>query len=68
MMALAKLLDAILKKYAGKTIRLSKILDQIMADLEKKGFAGIPGGPGLSDMAMPRRYELAGCINRYRRR
>lgn len=68
MMAIAKLLDAILKKYAGKTIRLSKILDQVMADLEKKGFAGIPGGPGLSDMAMPRRYELAGCINRYRRR
>ncbi|MDE6567449.1 MAG: ABC-ATPase domain-containing protein, partial [Lachnospiraceae bacterium] len=66
MMAIAKLLDAILKKYAGKQMRLSKVLDQIMADLEEKGFAGIPGGPGLSDMAMPRRYEVAGCVNRYR--
>lgn len=68
MMAIAKLLDAVLKKYAGKQICLTKILDQLMADLDEKGFAGIPGGPGLSDMAMPRRYELAGCINRYRRR
>ncbi len=68
MMAIAKLLDAILKKYAGRQMRLSGVLDQIMADLEEKGFAGIPGGPGLSDMAMPRRYEVAGCVNRYRGR
>lgn len=68
MMAIAKLLDAILKKYAGKQMRLSKVLDQMMADLEEKGFDGMPGGPGLSDMAMPRRYEVAGCVNRYRGR
>ncbi len=68
MMAIARLLDAILKKYEGRQIRLSKVLDQLMADLESEGFAGIPGGPGLSDMAMPRRYEVAGCVNRYRRR
>lgn len=68
MMAIAKLLDAVLQKHAGRQIRLSKVLDQIMAELEKKGFAGMPGGPGLADMAMPRRYEVAGCINRYRRR
>lgn len=68
MMAIAKLLDSILKKYAGKQMRLSGVLDQIMADLEEKGFAGMPGGPGLSDMAMPRRYEVAGCVNRYRGR
>lgn len=68
MMAIAKLLDAVLKNYAGRQIRLSKVLDQIMTELEEKGFAGMPGGAGLSDMAMPRRYEVAGCINRYRRR
>lgn len=68
MMAIAKLLDGILKKHAGKQIRLSKVLDQIMNDLEEKGFAGMPGGAGLSDMAMPRRYEVAGCVNRYRGR
>lgn len=68
MMAIAKLLDGILKKYAGRQMRLSGVLDQIMTDLEEKGFAGIPGGPGLSDMAMPRRYEVAGCVNRYRGR
>lgn len=68
MMAIAKVLDAILKKYDGQQILLSKVLDQIMRDLEEKGFAGIPGGAGLSDMAMPRRFEVAGCVNRYRRR
>ena len=68
MMAIAKLLDGILKKHAGKQIRLSKVLDQIMNDLEEKGFAGMPGGAGLLDMAMPRRYEVAGCVNRYRGR
>lgn len=68
MMAIAKVLDAILKKYDGQQILLSKVLDQIMRDLEEKGFAGIPGGAGLSDMAMPRRFEVAGCVNRYRRK
>lgn len=68
MMAIAKLLDGILKKHAGKQVRLSKVLDQIMNDLEEKGFAGMPGGAGLLDMAMPRRYEVAGCVNRYRGR
>lgn len=66
MMAIAKILDGILRKYAGKRIVLSEVLDQIMHDLEEKGFAGIPGGAGLADMAMPRRYEIAGCVNRYR--
>lgn len=66
MMAIAKLLDGILREYAGQTILLSKILDQVMRNLDSKGFAGIPGGAGLADMAMPRRYEVAGCINRYR--
>lgn len=66
MMAIARLLDGILRKYENQTIRLSEVLDQIMEDLDMKGFAGMPGGESLSDMAMPRRYEVAGCINRYR--
>lgn len=68
MMAIAKILDGILRKYQGKRVVLPEVLDQIMGDLEQKGFAGIPGGAGLADMAMPRRYEVAGCINRYRGR
>lgn len=67
MMAIGKLLDGILKTYAGKTVKLSKILDEIMGELDKKGFAGMPYGQGLADMAMPRRYEVGGCVNRYRK-
>lgn len=68
MMAIGKLLDAILKTYAGKKIALSEILDTVMGELDSKGFAGMPGGQGLSDMAMPRRFEVGGCVNRYRRK
>lgn len=67
MMAIAKILDGILKEYAGRTIKLSAVLDQVMGQLEREGFAGMPGGSSLSDMAMPRRYEINGCVNRYRK-
>lgn len=66
MMAIARILDGILREYEGQMIKLSEVLDKVMNDLDVKGFAGMPGGAGLSDMAMPRRYEVAGCINRYR--
>lgn len=68
MMAIGKLLDGILHTYAGRKVKLSSVLDEIMGELDSKGFAGMPGGQGLSDMAMPRRFEVGGCVNRYRRR
>lgn len=68
MMAIGKLLDGILHSYAGRKVKLSSVLDEIMGELDSKGFAGMPGGQGLSDMAMPRRFEVGGCVNRYRRR
>lgn len=68
MMAIARILDGILRRYEGKRVVLPEILDRIMNELDEKGFAGMPGGIGLSDMAMPRRYEVAGCVNRYRRK
>ncbi|MCH5268759.1 MAG: ABC-ATPase domain-containing protein [Lachnospiraceae bacterium] len=68
MMAIGKLLDGILKTFAGKKITLSKVLDTVMDELDSKGFAGMPGGQGFADMAMPRRYEVGGCVNRYRKK
>lgn len=65
MMAVAAILDGMQQEFAGKKMKLSQMADLIMGRLEKQGFDGMPGGKRLADMAMPRRYEVCGCVNRY---
>lgn len=65
MMAVAAILDGMQQEFAGKKMKLSQMADLIMGRLEKQGFDGMPGEKRLADMAMPRRYEVCGCVNRY---
>lgn len=67
MMGIAKVMDAILTKYDGRSEKLSKVMDACMHDMERNGFDGIPGGAGLADMAMPKKYQIMAAFNRYRR-
>ena len=48
-----------------KTIR--EALNLLLATLEKEGIEGILPGRTVPDLAMPRRQEIAACLNRYRK-
>lgn len=65
MYAIAKSLVYVLEKYAGKTIKVSQVVSELTDALEKKGLDALSIGNG-GDMAMPRAFEIAGCLNRYR--
>lgn len=64
LMAIAKITDYLeQKEFYNET--LSKAVDICLAEIAKSGFGPISGGRVLSDMAMPRKQEICGCINRY---
>ncbi len=46
---------------------LTECVDMLLEQLEKNGFSGICGGGYLpSGLAVPRRQEIFGCVNRWR--
>ena len=51
------------KKYGGRSVEMRAVLDDVMEQLAKKGLSFVAGNV-VSNMAMPRRMEIAGCINR----
>ena len=65
MLAIAKALEYLSRRYGGRKIRLSELADEVEALLGQKGLSGLCGGNVIPNMAMPRRMEIAGCINRY---
>lgn len=65
MLAIAKALEYLRKKYGGKTITLKKLLDSVMELLENKGICALSEGNVVPNIAMPRRMEIAGCLNRF---
>ena len=65
MLAIAKALEYLRKKYGGKTIAMEKLLDSVMNLLEKHGICALSEGSVVPNMAMPRRLEIAGCLNRF---
>lgn len=66
MMAIAKCLDYMERELFGSGKSLSEMVDICLKRLEKEGFSAITGGKVLQDMAMPRKMELCGCVNRYK--
>ena len=65
MLALGKILDYVLRNYAGKTICVAEVVGELEKMLEREGLYSIVSGDSIPDMAMPRRFEIAGCINRF---
>ena len=48
-----------------KTVR--QLLEQVLSDFEKKGFAAVCDGGYLpGNLALPRKQEIYACVNRYR--
>ena len=65
MAAIARSLVVILEQYAGQKIQVSQAVSELVDALERDGLNVLSNGNG-SDLAMPRRAEMAGCLNRYR--
>ncbi|MCI8338750.1 MAG: ABC-ATPase domain-containing protein [Lachnospiraceae bacterium] len=65
MLAIAKCLEYLEKKYGGKEMELSALLRDVEQLLEKQGVAGLCARGSVPNMAMPRKLEISGCINRY---
>lgn len=65
MLALAQILCYTLETFGQKQIAVPEYLDQIMSLLEQKGLEGLISGKTIPNMAMPRKNEIAGCLNRF---
>ena len=65
MTGIAKILDYLQEQYAGKEVSVDKIADEVMKSLEQEGIYATLKGSGGTDLAVPRKCEICGCINRY---
>lgn len=65
MTGIAKILECLMEQHAGEVVNVSQIADEVLATVEKKGLEGTIRGSIMSDMALPRKCEICGCINRY---
>ena len=65
MLAIAKALEYLSRRYGGRKMKLSEMAEDVESLLRKKGLSGLCEGNVIPNMAMPRRMEIAGCINRY---
>ena len=66
MLAIAKILEWICRKYGGRNVEMQEVLAEVTTQLEQNGLSFVAGSV-VPDMAMPRRLEIAGCINRFLR-
>jgi hypothetical protein len=65
MTGIAKILDCLQDECLGQAVSVSEIVDKVIMSIQKKGFAQAIKGSNLTDMAVPRKCEICGCINRY---
>lgn len=65
MMAIAKALEYVQKQYGGRKVSMEVIIQKVKENLEKNGLSGLVEGKVVPNMAMPRIFEIYGCINRY---
>ena len=65
MNGIAKVLDYLQETYSGKEMSVADMAERVMEELEGRGFKEIIKGSLLTDMALPRKCEICGCINRY---
>lgn len=65
MTGLAKILDYLQEKYDRNEMAVEAMADEVITALSKAGFDGVIKGSRMTDMAIPRKCEICGCINRY---
>lgn len=65
MLALAQILCYTMEQYGQKELSITEYLHIVMTILEQKGLEGLISGKTIPNMAMPRKNEIAGCLNRF---
>lgn len=65
MLAIAKALEYLSRCYGGKEVQLLRLADEVGKLLNEQGVAGLCEGNVVPNMAIPRRQEIAGCMNRF---
>ncbi len=65
MNGIAKILDLVQEQYAGQDVSVAHLAEQIIVSLNQKGIYKTIKGSGMTDLAIPRKCEICGCINRY---
>lgn len=65
MMAIAKILEYLLQSFGGRETSLNAAVEEVLAKLKKTGFEILGRGNVIANMAMPRKMEIMGCLNRF---
>lgn len=65
MLAISKALEYLIKKYGGRQVLLKTLLDDAEQLINTKGVAALTSRGSVPNMSKPRRFEIAGCINRF---
>lgn len=65
MLAISKALEYLIRKYGGKEILIKTLLDDVENLIDTKGVSALTSRGSVPNMSKPRRFEIAGCINRF---
>jgi isopentenyl-diphosphate delta-isomerase len=65
MLAISKTLEYLIRKYGGKEISIKTLIDDVQNLIDTKGVSALTSRGSVPNMSKPRRFEVAGCLNRF---
>ena len=65
MLAISKTLEYLIRKYGGKEISIKTLIDDVQNLIETNGVSALTSRGSVPNMSKPRRFEVAGCLNRF---
>lgn len=65
MLAISKALEYLIRKYGGKETMIRTLIDDVEGLIDTKGVSALTSRGSVPNMSKPRRFEIAGCINRF---
>ena len=65
MLAIAMALEYLSRRYGGRKMKITELVESVETILDRQGLSGLCDGNVIPNMAMPRRMEVIGCMNRY---
>lgn len=65
MLAISKALEYLIRKYGGKETMIKTLLDDVENLIDTKGVSSLTSRGSVPNMSKPRRFEIAGCVNRF---
>lgn len=65
MLAISKALEYLIRKYGGKETLIKTLIDDVQNLIDTKGVSSLTSRGSVPNMSRPRRFEIAGCLNRF---